>query len=41
MRLSKFISKHFLKYPVETVLPEYTFENINIGVKGIAYQKDK
>lgn len=33
MRLSKFISKHFLKYPVETVLPEYTFENINVGVK--------
>lgn len=33
MRLSKFISKYFLKDPIETVRHEYTFENMNVGVK--------
>lgn len=33
MRLSKFISKYFLKEPIEIVRHEYTIENINVGVK--------
>ena len=33
MRLSKFISKYFLKEPIEIVRHEYTVENINVGVK--------
>lgn len=33
MRLSKFINKHFFKKDIDTVDPNYTIENINVGKK--------